>query len=1165
MSGRTGAGAWTAGKVGLRITHQRVVWLVVGLGELGGCCNDPLVCDDGELHLTRNLPDLRIEASVGPTLALTDDVSGDSTEPANYDPPAPGEARVPDGYAAPEGTPLRVRVRARDDDDTGSGYENVGDWYDNDDAAPPPMWVRWAVDGVAVDELGASCPTPVQTDGSGWSECLFPATRPIGADATRVTLTVYDSGVAGPDENFYTSRVVVFPIVDNATPVASLVDPAEGQRLFAGRPIPVSGLVSDTDASHPVDALTVAWLVDGLPVGTAPRPDGGGEVTGLLDGLSEGTHRIGLSVEDPAGADDVDERVFTVEPPNDPPSPCAFEHPDEGGTVVLGTSTEIRARVSDPDQPANELVATLTSSVAAQPSPVATVTPQADGTVRVLTSSLVAGPHLLTLTVTDPAGDTSTCQRAVTVSSPPTLTLTSPTAGQEWPLDTSVVYGLSVSDPEDAPSALTVRVRTDVDGELFNGPPNAVGQVQVIQAAPAPGPRIISVEVEDSSGLVNSTVRAFRVGPANRLPTAPGISILPSNPRTDQDLVAQLVTPATDADGDSVTYRFAWFKNGSLTPFLAGQTLAAEHTTKGDLWSVTAIPNDGTGDGPLGSASVVVANSAPLLSGAQLPSSARAGDTLVCVPVGFSDADGDTPVYAFAWTVDTVPVSGTSATFSGTFRRGDVVGCAITVSDGDVQVGPVSAAVTVSNTLPTAPVVALGPTRAGDGDLICDVTTLSVDGDGDAVTYDVDWTLNGAAFTQTLDGAWPGDTVAVERTRTGQVWTCRVTPADPVGVGGGSNVASVTLSPGVLDGSSPTRAARSCAEVGDNQGDPVNADYWIHPTGDFTSEPDLEPCLFDRHVLVVTAPGERSFQVPPGVEYLTVKAWGAGGGFGTNGHNESHGGGAGGFTNAVLPVVPAENLALVVGQGGPGGGSAGENKWSHLSALPGNGGPGSPGMYEPPFGQNTWQIGGGGGGGFTGVFRGTAVQSGALVVAGGGGGGGECAAGGTGGGLAAGSATGGACAVNGSLGGGGATATTPGTSTATEACVLGLFPNSGHHMWGGPLRGGSGTLQAAPSSMCVPAGTSDGGGGGGGGGFFGGGGGHSAWGTRGGGGGGGSGYIAPSAIDGETFVGLSGTSPGLTTPDYALVTPAGQGSRHNSNGSPINNGNGGDGALVLRW
>lgn len=88
----------------------------------------------------------------------------------------------------------------------------------------------------------------------------------------------------------------------------------------------------------------------------------------------------------------------------------------------------------------------------------------------------------------------------------------------------------------------------------------------------------------------------------NTPPTAPAaVTISPSQPRGDQDLKAA-ASGATDVDGDSLTYRYAWYKStdGGVTwqagPL--GRILAASATAVGEWWRVQARANDGTVSGP---------------------------------------------------------------------------------------------------------------------------------------------------------------------------------------------------------------------------------------------------------------------------------------------------------------------------------------------------------------------------------------------------------------------------------------------------------------------------------------------------------------------------------------------------------------------------------------
>ncbi len=77
--------------------------------------------------------------------------------------------------------------------------------------------------------------------------------------------------------------------------------------------------------------------------------------------------------------------------------------------------------------------------------------------------------------------------------------------------------------------------------------------------------------------------------------------------------------------------------------------------------------------------------------------------------------------------------------------------------------------------------------------------------------------------------------------------------------------------------------------------------------------------------LAYTSPGVYYFTVPPGIFSVTASVYGAGGGGGgAILSGDKHGGGNGGsggyVTNQTIATVPNQNLAIIVGAGGPHGG-----------------------------------------------------------------------------------------------------------------------------------------------------------------------------------------------------------------------------------------------------
>jgi len=135
----------------------------------------------------------------------------------------------------------------------------------------------------------------------------------------------------------------------------------------------------------------------------------------------------------------------------------------------------------------------------------------------------------------------------------------------------------------------------------------------------------VSVTVTPNDGSVDGTpVSSSSVTVLNTAPTAPSVSINPSEPTIEDDLVCVVDSHATDGDGDSVSYTFAWTVDGvayvtggsvdtgaawvgpSSTTY-TDDTVPAEDLVSGEVWVCTVTPDDGSEDGTDDSASVTVA------------------------------------------------------------------------------------------------------------------------------------------------------------------------------------------------------------------------------------------------------------------------------------------------------------------------------------------------------------------------------------------------------------------------------------------------------------------------------------------------------------------------------------------------------------------------------
>jgi hypothetical protein len=107
---------------------------------------------------------------------------------------------------------------------------------------------------------------------------------------------------------------------------------------------------------------------------------------------------------------------------------------------------------------------------------------------------------------------------------------------------------------------------------------------------------------------VKVTSAAIEISSPNTKPTAPTlVKISPASP-ADTSILTATASGATDVDGDTLTYRYQWFKspNGTVwTKSTAKRTVAASLTTAGDFWKCEAKAYDGTATGPAATSATV--------------------------------------------------------------------------------------------------------------------------------------------------------------------------------------------------------------------------------------------------------------------------------------------------------------------------------------------------------------------------------------------------------------------------------------------------------------------------------------------------------------------------------------------------------------------------------
>lgn len=565
----------------------------------------------------------------------------------------------------------------------------------------------WTVDGAAAT-FGDTVPGSELSQGAVWTVSV------VGNDGTTDGIPATATGTVG-----------------NGAPVLSnlLLDP---DPLLTG--VDVTASVDAVDPEGDTIQLSWAWTVDGDPAGT--------DSPTLPATAFERGSTVGLTVTPSDGM--ATGRPLVLDPPrvvaNGPPVIGAVSlEPTPVDETVTVTCTH--APVTDPD----EETVTVTYSWTVSGTALAMNSATLDG------ASFDKGDTIsCTVTASDPGG-------AETVASSPSVTVlnSAPVIDEVQIVDLSPAFGADLEvqlvglvDPDGDDISLDVVWR--IDGELVQ----TFSDVDDIAAAALPNGLFargdfVQVEVTPSDDTVAGDTVSFAGDyVVNTPPEMTGLTLSPLPPTKASDMKA---TPtAQDANGDDITFSYAWKVNGITVVGVNGDTLPVVRFSTGQTIEVTVTPSDLFGAGASQTAGPHTVENAPpsIVNAAIDPPTLRATSTATCVPVGAFDADGDLISYSYAWTVNDVP-AGTSSTLSPlSFERGDRVQCSITPSDAmSTGATKTSSEELVANALPTFGSVSLDKTELREGDTV----TASVIGLTDAdsadlpnLTVSYQWWVDGA-------------------------------------------------------------------------------------------------------------------------------------------------------------------------------------------------------------------------------------------------------------------------------------------------------------------------------------------------------------------------------------------------------------------------------------
>lgn len=651
---------------------------------------------------------------------------------------------------------------------------------------PDQLTTRWKVN----DEIVCDDIVP-EDDGSTFCDVVF------GPDDTQIELEVRD---AENKPGFDTIDVVV---VETEAPMVEILSPMSEGVYYSDQLIAFEGIASDAEDDS--ELLMAYWEsnADDVLVDVDGEVSNSGEVLGYGT-LTEGQHAIELHVEDTTGKTSTESVLITVGPPNTAPD-CAIVTPVDGSAGPQGDVVTFEGTASDVDVAADWLTVTWTSDKDGE---IGSLSPNSQGGIVFSYADLSVNTHTISMQVADEVGATCTSTMTYTVGTAPSITIDAPVDGDVINEGTPITFSATVSDSQDQPDV--IGLDWVVDGSsISTQSATSSGEATFSDSTFAFGTYNLVLTATDTDGLTDSDQINFTV---NGLPSTPVVSINPDPATTSEGLSVIIDTPSVDPEGLTPTYSYEWQLGGQPQASYTTSSLPSSATSKGEQWTVVVTPNDGMADGIAGSASIVVENTAPTLSGISITPTGTVynDDVLICAAT-VTDPD-ESPVPTFEWTVGG-SVIGSSATLDLSqtgVMPDDVVTCTVSVTDSDGASATDTIAQTITNRAPTLSNTTITPNSGitTDTALLCETTVA--DDDGESLTPTYTWTIGSNSYT--------GASLQLDSTM--------VTPGD-----------TITCTVDVTDGYGGT--ATDTTTVNANNTNPVISDVSITYTGDLTSTTQL--------------------------------------------------------------------------------------------------------------------------------------------------------------------------------------------------------------------------------------------------------------------------------------------------------------------------------------
>lgn len=361
-----------------------------------------------------------------------------------------------------------------------------------------------------------------------------------------------------------TTSVTVTSVAYNAPPVMAVLEIRKGESTEAGMVADIYGSASDLEDGDLSDRISWSSSLSGTL----------GKGAHIKVTLPAGVHTITGTVLDSAGKEGKDALSVTAPPYNYPPAlnlSCKLT----GSPGTNGQSCELSGTATDKEDGDISASIVWSSSLSGRL-----------GSGAMLTVTLASGDHVITGTVTDSQGKTTSSEIRVNVgvyNNPPVITPGTHQAGTLDKDGQDYTFNATATDIEDGSISAYITWNSDIDGYLGTGP--------TIMTRLSSGEHVVTAGVTDSQGETASKTFEINVGVFNTAPTL----VLGSFTENGGDLsgtVYSFTAGASDEEDGNISAFITW--NSDRDGYLGTGPSITTSLSPG-AHTITASVNDSLG------------------------------------------------------------------------------------------------------------------------------------------------------------------------------------------------------------------------------------------------------------------------------------------------------------------------------------------------------------------------------------------------------------------------------------------------------------------------------------------------------------------------------------------------------------------------------------------